>query len=125
MSRIKETSTNFENKNFILSECNETFAISVIRGQWTLLLCCQISLGKKRFSELRTAIPNITDRMLAHELKRMEQNKLITRTVYKEVPLRVEYELTSIAKELIPILEELGAWGKQHRGEIAHNQMSK
>lgn len=125
MSRVKETSTNFENKNFILSECDETFAISLIRGQWTLLLCCQMSLGKRRFSELKTVIPNITDRILAHELKRMEQNKLITRSVFKEVPSHVEYELTDIAKELIPILECLGAWGKRHREEITSNQTIK
>lgn len=68
-----------------------------------------------RFSELKKSIPDITERMLTLQLRKMEGNALIERTVYAEVPPRVEYELTSIGLELKPILDNLLKWGSKHR----------
>lgn len=96
MSKIKETSTNFENKKILLGECDEIYAASLIGGRWTLIICCKLSTGKMRFGELKKSIPYITERMLTLELRKMEGNKLVNRTVYAEVPPRVEYELTEI-----------------------------
>lgn len=111
MGKIKETSTNFENKTILSEECNQIYASSLIGGQWTLIICCQLAYGKMRFGELKKSIPNITERMLTLQLRKMEENNMIKRTVYAQVPPKVEYELTSIGKELIPILEQLGDWG--------------
>ena len=118
MGKIKETSINFENKTYLTAECSEMFAISLIRGQWTLIICCRLSHGKMRFSELKRYIPNITERMLTLQLRQMEGNRLITRTVYAEVPPRVEYELTPIGAELIPVLHLLGSWGEKYKKKI-------
>ncbi|MDH6306711.1 DNA-binding HxlR family transcriptional regulator [Parabacteroides sp. PF5-5] len=115
MSKIKETSTNFENKTNLKNECTSVYGASLISGQWTLSICCYLQNGKLRFGELRKCLPGITERMLTLQLRKMEQNKLVTRTVYAEVPPRVEYELTKIGAELIPILSMLEKWGEKHK----------
>lgn len=115
MSKIKATSVNYENKQQLGSECAQIYATNLIGGQWTLAICCHLAKGKLRFGELKKRIPNITERMLTLQLRKMEDNKLITRTVYAEVPPRVEYELTQSAKHLAPILEQLEEWGTTHK----------
>lgn len=68
-----------------------------------------------RFTEIKKHIPNITDRMLTLHLKEMEQNGLIERTIFAEVPPRVEYKLTQSTINLIPVWERLEKWGDEHR----------
>jgi DNA-binding HxlR family transcriptional regulator len=114
MSRIKESSTQNENKKVLSAECMEIYAANIIGGQWTLAICCHLVNGKLRFGELRQRIPYITERMLALQLKKMEKNNLVKRTVFAEVPLRVEYELTESGKGLKPILKLLEEWGIKH-----------
>lgn len=114
MSKIKQTSTHFENKT-TLSQCDQVYAVGLLAGQWTLVICCYLAERKLRFGELRKCIPNITERMLTLQLRKMEENNLVKRTVYAEVPPRVEYELTKSGQKLIPILGQLGDWGKQHK----------
>lgn len=114
MTRIKESSTQNENKNLLAAECMEVYAANIVGGQWTLAICCHLLNGKLRFGELRKRLPYITERMLALQLKKMEKNKLIQRTVFAEVPLRVEYELTESGKGLGPILKQLEKWGMAH-----------
>jgi DNA-binding HxlR family transcriptional regulator len=114
MTRIKASSTQNENKKTLSTECMEVYAANIVGGQWTLAICCHLLNGKLRFGELRKRIPYITERMLALQLKKMEQNKLVQRTVFAEVPLRVEYELTESGKKLRPILQLLETWGMDH-----------
>lgn len=114
MTQIKKTSTNFENKQTLGAECAEIYVVNLIGGQWTLAICCILIEGKLRFSELRRRIPKITERMLTLQLRKMEVNKLVKRTVYAEVPPRVEYELTEITKKLTPIIIQLQEWGEEH-----------
>lgn len=71
--------------------------------------------GKMRFSELKKHLPAITERMLALQLRKLQANKLVKRTVYAGMPLRVEYELTPIGYELRSIITELERWGKKHK----------
>lgn len=115
MSDIKETSTNFANKTALAEECPEAYATNIIGGQWTLVICSWLLSGKLRFSELRRHLPNITERMLTLQLRKLEDNKIITRTVYAEVPPRVEYELTPIGYALKNVIKELESWGDEHR----------
>ncbi|SIR58554.1 transcriptional regulator, HxlR family [Chryseobacterium sp. RU33C] len=68
-----------------------------------------------RFGELRKKLQNITERMLTLQLRRLEEDKIITRTVYAEVPPRVEYELTEIGYKLKPIILEFEKWGNEHK----------
>lgn len=115
MTKIKETSTNFENKQALENECFEIYASNIIGGQWTLGICCYLLNGKLRFGELKKCLPNITERMLTLQLRKLEENKIVKRTVFAEVPPRVEYELTDVGYELKPIIKELEKWGKKHK----------
>ena len=115
MSEIKQTSTNFSNKNALSDECPEAYASTIIGGQWTLVICSWLLSGKLRFGELKKKLPNITERMLTLQLRKLEENMIITRTVYAEVPPRVEYELTPIGYALKPVIKELENWGDRHK----------
>ncbi len=97
---IKESSTNNENKKTLEYSCSEIYAVNLISGRWILSICYHLKREKLRFFELKDKIPNISERMLTLQLKKkkMEQEKLIIKTVYAEVPLKVEYELTEIGK---------------------------
>jgi DNA-binding HxlR family transcriptional regulator len=115
MSEIKETSTNFANRVALSEECPEVYASNIIGGQWTLVICSWLLNGKLRFGELKRNLPNITERMLTLQLRKLEENKIISRTVYAEVPPRVEYELTPIGYALRPVIKTLESWGDDHR----------
>lgn len=115
MGKIKETSTNFENKKILADECSEVYAANIIGGQWSLVICSLLTNGKMRFGELKKAIPNITERMLTIQLRKLENHNILTRTVYAEVPPRVEYELTEIGYELKPIITQMEQWGERHK----------
>jgi DNA-binding HxlR family transcriptional regulator len=118
MSEIKETSTNFANRIALSDECPEVYASNIIGGQWTLVICSWLLNGKLRFSELKRNLPNITERMLTLQLRKLEEHKIISRTVYAEVPPRVEYELTPIGYALTPVIKALESWGDEHRKYI-------
>jgi len=115
MSSVKETSTNFENKTSLSKKCTGIYAFNIIGGQWSLAICCYLADKTLRFGELKKLLPNITERMLTLNLRRLEDNKLLIRTVYAEVPPRVDYRLTDAGKELIPILINLEKWGINHQ----------
>ncbi|MCF6407107.1 helix-turn-helix transcriptional regulator [Chitinophaga filiformis] len=115
MSKIKETSTNFANKQALADECSEVYAANIIGGQWALAICSWLINGKLRFGQLRKLLPNITERMLTLQLRKLEENKIVTRTVYAGVPPRVEYELTPIGYELKDVIKQLEKWGEKHK----------
>ena len=112
-SRKKDSTYTRNEKNII--ECDLTYVISKIGGRWKLQLLSKLEGGKFRFSELKKEFSFITERMLALQLRALEQDGLIKRTVFPEVPLRVEYELTEIGLELFPIFIQLSDWGARHR----------
>jgi DNA-binding HxlR family transcriptional regulator len=90
----------------------------VINGKWKMLIIVSLRNGNRRYREIAKSIPRITFRMLSKELKEMELNKLISRTVHDDIPVLIEYELTEYARTLWPILTEMINWGKNHRNEI-------
>lgn len=116
MAKIKESSTNSMNRRW-LTECDLTYALQRTGGRWKLLILMHLDRGRKRFSELKKAIPHITERMLTLELREMEADGIVTRQPFAEVPPRVEYRLTAVGQQLIPICEALHDWGGQHRLE--------
>lgn len=122
MGTRKENSTNSINEQYITQECDLTYAVCKIGGRWKLLILCKLENGKLRFSEIRRRISGITERMLTLQLREMEKEGLVKRTVYAEVPPRVDYELTAIAEELVPIWKQLDHWGKKHR-ELIQGQV--
>ena len=75
--------------------------------------------GTKRFSELKKSITNISQKVLTSNLREMEENELLTRKVYPEVPPRVEYTLTDIGYSLKPLLDDMDKWGTWYRNEVS------
>ncbi len=92
--------------------------IYVIGGKWKLPIINSICNGNKRFREIERSIPGITTRMLSRELKEMEMNKLITRTVYPDTPVLIEYESTDYCKTFAPVILAMIDWGVAHRMKV-------
>ena len=91
----------------------------VINGKWKLPILMAIKKGSNRFREIQRNVPTITNRVLSSELKLLEQNKLLSRKVYDETPVLVEYALTKYSETLFPIMELMVYWGKNHRKVIS------
>ena len=92
--------------------------LDILSGKWKLPILGALRFGKKRFKEIEREIPHITARMLSKELKELEINELITRTVYATIPVTVEYEVTPYGKTLDTVLNAMKDWGVQHRKRI-------
>lgn len=93
-------------------------ALEVLYGKWKLPILIALTLGDKRFGQLGKEIPHITDRMLSKELRDLEANQLVKRTVYDTIPVTVEYSLTEYGESLHGVISELHKWGSQHRKRI-------
>jgi len=111
----KECRTQQKCKDMILPVSD---AIQILSGKWKLPILISLQFGNKRFSEIAKGIPKITDRMLSKELRELEMNQLVERTVYDTVPVTVEYSMTEYGESLDPVIMELAKWGKQHRKRI-------
>ncbi|MBD2705252.1 helix-turn-helix transcriptional regulator [Spirosoma sp. BT702] len=94
--------------------------IYVIGGKWKLPIINSICNGNRRFREIERSIPGITTRMLSRELKEMEANGLILRTVIPTTPVGVEYISTEYCQSFGRIILEMINWGKQHRERLMH-----
>lgn len=92
--------------------------IYVIGGKWKLPIVNAICNGNKRFREIERSIPGITRRMLSRELKEMEANKIIKRTVIDTTPVTIEYSATDYCYSFGDIIMEMIKWGKDHRKMI-------
>jgi len=98
-----------------ITSCPIRNTVELIGGKWTFsIIYILMTEGTKRFKELEKRIEGINTRMLVKELKTLEQNGIIIRKVYSEVPPKVEYSLSEKGFALKNILEELKAWGKQY-----------
>lgn len=92
--------------------CPLASTLKLIGGKWKLRIICAISRnGTTRYNELKRKVAGITNTMLASSLKDLEADGLIARKQYAEMPVRVEYSLTEIAHQLMPILMQLAQWG--------------
>lgn len=97
-------------------ECPINAAITVIGGKWKIPILYSLRTGVMRFSALQRALPDVTQKMLTQQLRELEKDGLVARKVYAEVPPRVEYSVTPLAKDLEPILDQLCNWGQAYRG---------
>ena len=120
MAPKKEQSTFSLNQKTIV-ECDLSYAINKIEGRWKLQILDKLESQKLRFSDLKSELPLITERMLTKQLRALEADGLIKRSVYAEVPPRVEYELSLAALELLPLLNEISAWGGKHRNILKNS----
>ncbi len=93
--------------------CALDITMSFIGGKWKTVVIWYLRKGKLRFSELKRHIPEITEKMLSLQLRQLEKDGFVERKVYPEVPPKVEYSLTKEGKSLLPMVEEMAAWGRK------------
>jgi DNA-binding HxlR family transcriptional regulator len=98
--------------------CPVEASLEIIGGKWKALILYHLLSGTKRFNELRRLLPKVTHRMLTRQLRELEKDKLVERTVYPEVPPKVEYSLTEFGMTVEPILRLLQKWGTQYLDQI-------
>lgn len=99
--------------------CSVEVTLDLIDGKWKGVILYHLQEGRLRFGELRKRLPNITQRMLTKQLRALEEDDLIIRRVYAEVPPRVDYELSEKGQRLRPVIDALKAWGDDHRARTA------
>jgi DNA-binding HxlR family transcriptional regulator len=95
-------------------KCPVTGMLQLIGGKWKPVILYCLRLEKRRFGEISARIPDLSRKVLTQQLKELEEDGLVTRKQFKEIPPRVEYELTDLGKSLTPILNEMEKWGMEH-----------
>jgi DNA-binding HxlR family transcriptional regulator len=96
-------------------DCPTELVMEVVGGKWKLVLLEHLLPGTLRFRQLQRAVPTITARMLTRQLRELEDDGLVRRVVYPQVPPKVEYSLTEAGRSLEPLLGQLRAWGEWYR----------
>jgi DNA-binding HxlR family transcriptional regulator len=96
-------------------------AFAILSGKWKLELLWHLSQRTRRFGELRKAVPGITQHMLTAQLRELEADGLVSRTVFAEVPTRVEYAITAKTRELEPVIVSLIRWWRKHHRQRSDN----
>ncbi|MBR0415530.1 MAG: helix-turn-helix transcriptional regulator [Clostridia bacterium] len=102
-----------------LPACPVETTLTLIGSKWKVLILRDLTGGKMRFGELKRSVGSVSQKVLTAQLREMEADGLLTRTVYAEVPPRVEYELTDLGKSLKPVLASLWAWGEDYKAKLA------
>lgn len=98
--------------------CPVETTLNIISGKWKGIILFRLLDGKKRFNELKRLIPNVTHRTLTLQLRELERDKIVKRTIYAEVPPRVEYELTTLGLSMSPIIHAMYDWGLNYQNEV-------
>lgn len=104
-----------------VSGCSVEEAMSLLGGRWRLLIVSYLLDGTKRFNELRRDIPGISQRMLTLDLRALEDAGMVLRTVFPEVPVRVEYTLTEEGqrlREVVRVVQDFGLWLKRRQSPV-------
>ena len=99
--------------------CPVRHVLDGVGDKWTILVITALKPGSQRFSELKRAIPDISQRMLTQTLRKLERDGYLTRTVTPTIPPRVDYDLTDLGRSLVSQLEPLAAWALGSRAAIA------
>ena len=99
--------------------CEKELTLAVIGGKWKMLILWHLGKqGTKRFGELKSLMPGITQRMLVNQLRELEDDHIVHREVYPVVPPKVEYSLTEQGETLMPILDSMYEWGKNYNQNV-------
>ncbi len=105
--------TERKNKEFNPHKCGVVHFLNLIGGKWKVLIIYAISKGYNRFSLLKRESPFMSKQMLVNQLRELEADKIIERTIFAEVPPRVEYKLTPYGETLLPVIKIIRDWGKE------------
>ena len=109
-----------------LPDCPVQTTVQLIGSKWKLLILRNLLQRPWRFNELRKSLDGISQKVLTDSLRSMEEDGLITRTVYPEVPPRVEYALSELGESMRPIIDAMETWGTQYKAELdAYNLSSR
>ena len=100
-----------------LPACPVETTLTLIGDKWKVLILRDLMPGTKRFGELKKSIGSVSQKVLTAQLRTMEDSGLLTRTVYPEVPPRVEYTLTELGQSLKPILDSMQSWGEDYKAK--------
>lgn len=98
-----------------LPACPVETTLTLISSKWKVLILRDLMTGTKRFGELKKSLGQVSQKVLTAQLREMEEDGLLTRTVYPEVPPRVEYTLTELGDSLKPILDAMWVWGEAYQ----------
>jgi DNA-binding HxlR family transcriptional regulator len=101
--------------------CPVEFTLELIGGKWKGILLYHLMKGKKRFNEIRRICPGITQRMLTLQLRELEEDRIVHREVYPQVPPKVEYSLTEFGQTLQPIMMLMKEWGTTYKARTRAN----
>ncbi|UFS60586.1 winged helix-turn-helix transcriptional regulator [Subtercola endophyticus] len=99
-------------------DCPTRQVLDRIGDRWTVLIVGSLSGGTLRFSEIRKTVYGISQKMLTQTLRGLERDGLVTRTIYPQIPPKVEYQLTPAGATLVPLLGSLQEWAKEHMSVI-------
>ncbi|HEY9044746.1 MAG TPA: helix-turn-helix domain-containing protein [Ohtaekwangia sp.] len=119
MTKVKESSTIQANKKTAFQECPVTYVMEKIGGYWKPIILFQLLSGDKRYSDLRKAIPSITEKVLIQHLKQLEADKLVRRKAKPVVPPHVTYSLTESGLGFKPVLYAMAVWAVENSGKNA------
>lgn len=106
-----------------LPACPVETTLTLISDKWKVLILRDLMPGKKRFGELRRSVGNVSQKVLTSQLRQMEESGLVNRTVYAEVPPRVEYSLTDLGRSLKPILDSMQQWGENYKAGLKNGNV--
>nr|WP_206154881.1 helix-turn-helix domain-containing protein [Clostridium muellerianum] len=101
--------------------CSMELTLDIIGGKWKPLIIWHLGEKTLRFSDLKRTLPNITQKMLTQQLRALEEDQLVNRFVYAEVPPKVEYSLTERGKTLLPVLSILCKWANEYANSLGAN----
>lgn len=107
-----------ENEVKNLPACPVETTLTLIGNKWKVLILRDLISGTKRFGELKKSLGTVSQKVLTAQLRAMEADGLLTRTVYPEVPPRVEYALTDLGMSLKPVLDSLWNWGESYKASL-------
>ena len=105
-----------------LPACPVETTLMLISDKWKVLILRDLMPGTKRFSELKRSVGHVTQKVLTAQLRQMEESGLVARTVYPEVPPRVEYSLSPLGESMRPIIQAMEQWGAQYKAAKAREQ---
>lgn len=114
---MEQTNTIIAAAAKVLPACPVETTLTLISDKWKVLILRDLLPGTKRFGELKKSIGNVSQKVLTSQLRQMEESGLIIRTVYAEVPPRVEYTLTDTGYSLKPVLDVMRHWGESYQSQ--------
>lgn len=122
MTQVKESATRNENKQQQMLLCPVTYVLDKIGGHWKPIIIYHLLTGQRRYSELKKAIPPVTEKMLIQHLKELEADGLVIREAKAVVPPHVTYRLSESGRALMPMLKAMCEWAINDSGKAPLDQ---